>query len=661
MSDKLKELETKLRDMNPDEANSEARVDLLLEMAEEHFSGDDPQRLIELTNEALELAHRLNYPKGEAYGLWYEGLSCCFIADHERGLQRVDESRARLETMGDDIGVAKAIMLKANILRSIGSFDQALPGLYEALDFFQKCGDRYWEANCNYSLGLLYHEIRDYKQALEQHRKCIEVMKDLPERWLVARALNGVGQALNELEKHEEALHYHHRSLALFREIGHAMGEARALDDIGSIYMQLGDHELALPFHTKSLAIRKTIGQRRAQCTSLLNIAKVHVRQKNHARALEILDEALSIAEETKSKPHIYDAHHLISEACELQGDHKRALDHHKTSHHMKEEVFSENAADRIRKLQIGFEVQKAEKEAEIARLKNVELHEKNARLEELLRELRVTQSQLVQSEKMAAIGKLVAGVVHEMNTPIGASNSAIDVSDRCIKKIADLKETCESIEEMCANGQLESLLERVQNNQRITREANERISRILANLKTFIRLDDSEKKVVDLHEGLESVLALLESEYGDRVTIVKEYGQIPAVDCFPGEMNQVFMSVLTNAMEAIKGKGSITIRTLSKDGDVLVAISDTGPGIAPDIRQRLFDPAFSTKGNRVKAGMGLLTSLNIVQKHGGRIDTESEVGKGSTFTIVLPRVQTERDLRGNNQSSAYRPVRGAI
>ncbi|UCH85112.1 MAG: tetratricopeptide repeat protein [Candidatus Latescibacterota bacterium] len=643
MADKLAQLEAKLRDMDPKDANTEARVDLLLELAEEHFSGDDPQRLIELTNEVLELSRQLKYAKGEAWGLWYEGLSCCFVADHEKGLDRVDESKERLAEMGDDDGVARAMMLKANILRSIGSFDHALPGMYEALEAFQRSGDRYWTANCHYSLGLLYNEIRDYKQAYEQHQKTIEVMEGLPERWLVARALNGVGQALNNLNKHQEALDNHHRSLALFREINHPMGEARALDDIGSIYMQLGDDELALPFHKKSLAIRERIGQRRAQCTSLLNIARVHVRQQEPARALERLDEALAIAEATQSKPHIYDAHHLYSEALEIQGDYEEALDHHKKSHHIKEEVFNERTADRIRKLHIGFEVQKAENEAEIARLKNVELREKNTRLKTLLGELRATQSQLVQSEKMAAIGKLVAGMVHEMNTPLGASNSAIDVSDRCIRRIAELESACDSIEELCSSGQMGKLLGHVKDNQQIVRHANERISRILANLKSFIRLDASEQDEVDIHEGLDSAIALLESDCRDRIKIVREYGNLPPVGCCPEEINQVFMSLLTNSVESIEREGTITVRTSMLDGDIRIAISDTGTGIEPEIRRQLFDPAFSTKGPRVKAGMGLLVSLNIVQKHGGHIDVESDVGKGSTFTIVLPRARAQR------------------
>jgi signal transduction histidine kinase len=136
----------------------------------------------------------------------------------------------------------------------------------------------------------------------------------------------------------------------------------------------------------------------------------------------------------------------------------------------------------------------------------------------------------------------------------------------------------------------------------------------------------------------LESTLALLEGECRGGITIIREYGELPAVDCYPGEINQVFMSLLTNAVEAIEGEGSITVRTSAENGNVRVAISDTGSGVAPDELPRLFDPGFSTKGARVKAGMGLLVSLNVMQKHGGTIDVQSEIGKGSTFTIMLPQ-----------------------
>ena len=502
MNDKLEQLETRLREWSPEDTSSTERVDLLLDLAMEHFSGDDPQRLIELTDEALELSRALDYSKGEAYGLMFQGLGCCFTAKHEQGLRRVDESQTQLEELGDSFGRARAIMLKANILRSIGDFDQALPPLYEALEYFRQGGHLFWEAHTNYSLGLLYHEIKDYPQALENHQKCSEAMAGQPELWLVARALNGVGQALDRMGKSQEALDSLHRSLALFREIDHAMGEARVLDDIGSIYMEMGDGELALPFHVKSLKKRRAIGQRRAECTSLLNIARIQVRQKDDVAAIATLDEAFAIAKETGSKPHVFDAHRIYSEAFELQGNFARALHHCREFQRAKEEVFNENTTDRINKLQIGFKVQKAEQDAELAHFKNVELRDKNDRLEALLNELQNTQTQLVQSEKMAAIGKLVAGVVHEMNTPIGASNSAIDITERCIGKITDLQQAITTGEGRADDAKLDFLLENLKKNQEINREANRRLSSILGNLKLFISLDGGQREKVDMRNG---------------------------------------------------------------------------------------------------------------------------------------------------------------
>lgn len=637
MNEKLRQLEARLQERGIEDTPCTDRVDLLLELAEEHFSGDDPQRLIELTDEALELSRHLHYSKGEAYGLWYQSLGCCFTADHEKGLRRVDESKSQLEDLGDDFGIAKALMLKANILRSIGDFDQALPPMYEALEYFHQADFPFWEAHTLFSLGLLYQEIKDFDQALENHQKCIEAMDGHPEKWLVARSLNGVGQALDSMGKSSDALDSHHRSLALFREIGHAMGEARVLDNIGSSYMDMGDYELALPFHVKSLEKRRAIGQRRAECTSLLNIARIQLRKKDPDQAIASLDEAFAIASETGSKPHVYDAHRLYSDAYEQTGDFALALHHCREFQRTREEVFNENTADRIHKLQTGFKVQKAEQDAELAHFKNVELRENNERLENLLEELRNTQTQLIQSEKMAALGKLVAGMVHEMNTPIGASNSAIDVTERCMGRISDLQRELAAEGSRTEGGKLDFLLENLKKNQAINREANQRISSILGNLKRFISLDGGQRESVDIHEGLESALALLENEIAGRIEIVREYGNLPAVECCPGEINQVFMSLLTNAAEAIEESGTITVATTQKDGEFRVAITDTGSGMSPEVIGQLFEPAFGTKGDRVKAGMGLLVSQNIVHHHGGRIEVASEPGHGSTFTLIGP------------------------
>ncbi len=637
MNEKLEHLESLLRQRGIEDTPSTERVDLLLELAEEHFSGDDPQRLIALTTEALALSRDLDYSRGKAYSLWYEGLGCCFTADHEKGLRRAEESRSKMTAMGDDFGIAKSVMLKANILRSIGDFDQALPSLYEARDYFRGSGHDYWAAYCHYSLGLVYQEIKDYAQALDNHNQCIAAMEGHAEQWLVARALNGVGQAQHRLGKRQEALDSHHRSLALFRKSGHAMGESRVLDDIGTIYLEMGDGELALPFHRKSLEIRRGIGQRRAQCTSLLNIARIQVKQKDADAALATLDEAFGIAQETGSKPHVYDAHRLYSWVYELQQDFSQALHHCREFQRAKEEVFNEATSERIHKLQIGFKVQKAEQDAELAHIKNVDLRDKNDRLEALLQELHDTQTQLVQSEKMAAIGKLVAGMAHEMNSPIGASASAIDTTERCIAKLENLPRGNPSAPAEPADGKLTFLLGNLRKNQEINREANDRLSAILGNLKRFISLDGASRDQVDLNSSLDTALELLSGELGDRITVDRRYGDLGLIECCPADINQVFLSLLTNAIEAIDGEGTLTISTCAENGEFRVAITDTGSGMTPAVQEQLFEPSFSTKGSRVKAGMGLLVSLNVMQQHGGRIEVASTPGEGSTFTVIGP------------------------
>jgi signal transduction histidine kinase len=160
--------------------------------------------------------------------------------------------------------------------------------------------------------------------------------------------------------------------------------------------------------------------------------------------------------------------------------------------------------------------------------------------------------------------------------------------------------------------------------------------------------LDEAELKTADLHEGLESTLTLVHHELKNRVQVVKEYGDIPSISCHPNQINQVFMNLLVNASQAVRGEGTITIKTF-RDGDTVnVQISDTGAGIPPENLSRIFDPGFTTKGVGVGTGLGLSICFKIAQDHGGRIDVESTAGEGSTFTVRLPISGTTE--AGNSQ-----------
>ena len=247
------------------------------------------------------------------------------------------------------------------------------------------------------------------------------------------------------------------------------------------------------------------------------------------------------------------------------------------------------------------------------------------------------SQAQVVQAEKMASIGSLTAGIAHEMNTPIGVINSNTDVSGRCIANIVKMLQNCKTIDELANDKQFQSSLEVLQNSNRVTLDSSARIIQLVNSLKSFTRLDEAAFQKADVHEGIDSALTLIQHEFEDRIDIVKEYGNIPRVSCYPGELNQVFMNLLKNAAEAIEGAGKITIRSFATNGTVHVQMEDTGVGLAPEQIQRIFDPGIKRKGTRVRAGWGLFASYKIVEKHNGEVKIQSEPGRGTTVTVALP------------------------
>ena len=237
--------------------------------------------------------------------------------------------------------------------------------------------------------------------------------------------------------------------------------------------------------------------------------------------------------------------------------------------------------------------------------------------------------SQLIQSEKMAALGLLVAGVAHEINTPMGAIHSNNDIMTRAVGKVRKLLQPAPDNE---VRRLLDILGEVCRNNE----IATERIMKIVGSLKNFARLDEAERKKVNIHEGIESTLSLLRHQLKNRIRIVKCFGDIPEIECYPNELNQVFMNILVNAAQAIKHRGEITVKTWREGDRVKIAISDTGVGIPPENLSKIFDPGFTTKGVGLGTGLGLSICYKIIQDHRGTIEAESSK-QGTTFTISIP------------------------
>jgi PAS domain S-box-containing protein len=256
--------------------------------------------------------------------------------------------------------------------------------------------------------------------------------------------------------------------------------------------------------------------------------------------------------------------------------------------------------------------------------------------VEEANKNLRWTQSQLVQSEKMASLGMLVAGIAHEINTPVGAIASMHDTLERAINK---LEKFC--LDDMHADEtqqkKITTLCNTIAESNQVINSASSRVTEIVKRLRSFARLDEAELNTVDIHESLDDTLVILNHKLKHGITVEKKYGSIPEVDCYPGRINQAFLNILNNASQAIEQPGTITIETGQKDRSIYIKISDTGCGIPEEKLDKIFDPGFTTKGVGVGTGLGLSITYQIIQDHKGEITVESTVGKGTTFTIALP------------------------
>lgn len=190
-------------------------------------------------------------------------------------------------------------------------------------------------------------------------------------------------------------------------------------------------------------------------------------------------------------------------------------------------------------------------------------------------------QNQLIMQEKMASLGSLVAGITHEINTPIGALQSASHVVRLCVDRVEALLNSYGVAEDGASGKSYGTVCEAITTNSEIIAAASKRIGEIVRSLKTFARLDEVEHQRADIHEGIESTLTLLDAELKDRVKVVKEFGELPPIDCFPGQLNQVFLSLLKNAGEAIEGPGMISVKTARQGDLITIQISDSGRGSA--------------------------------------------------------------------------------
>ena len=284
----------------------------------------------------------------------------------------------------------------------------------------------------------------------------------------------------------------------------------------------------------------------------------------------------------------------------------------------------------------------------------NMQLKQNNLELKQLNQKLESAQNQLLQSEKMASVGQLAAGVAHEINNPIGFVNSNLSTLEKYVAGLGSVLAAYEQAEtrlganaftevtEVKRKVDLAYLLDDIPNLLKESQDGLTRVKRIIQDLKDFSHVDESTWQMSSLESCMDSTLNVAANEIRYKAEVIKKYAGLPEVECMPSQINQVFLNLLVNAVQSIETKGVITISTGVVDSEVWVEVEDTGKGIAAEHLKKIFDPFFTTKPIGKGTGLGLSVSFGIVQKHGGRIEVRSELGKGTAMRVWLPVKHTQ-------------------
>jgi len=255
---------------------------------------------------------------------------------------------------------------------------------------------------------------------------------------------------------------------------------------------------------------------------------------------------------------------------------------------------------------------------------------------------------QLLQSEKLAAIGQLAAGVAHEINNPVGYVYSNLQTLENYLNdlfRLTDAIDTSTSLEDLRQvrhNIDYNYLRDDLKDLLAESREGIERVKTIISAMKDFSHIEEEELKRADLHRGIETTLNVVNNELKYKAEVIRDFGDLPEVECILSQINQVVMNLLVNAAHAIEEFGKITIRTRHQGDTVTLEVEDTGKGISGEHLNRIFEPFFTTKGIGKGTGLGLSLSFNIIKKHNGEIEVHSQPGQGTRFRITLPVTQPE-------------------
>jgi len=599
-----------------------------------------------MVKEVFELANAKNYQKGIHHAKL--SLSIYYYtqtpSDVKKAMEFALSAHEWAKDNDDKVLEGYAAQGLGMIYWSFGNYEKGLQLTLKTLElareFDQKEGIA-WTLN---SLGNYYLEWKLYEESANCFNEAYEIFDSIGYIPGKSRALNGIANLKLEQGNIEDAYYLLQKSLELvepkfeneknFPNIGedsHNLQLSRIYNDIGIALRRMGELEKAKSYHEKSLNLRQQLNYPQGVTTTLMDLGDVYMELGEYDAAKKHYTESLELCEELKAKPKICRANQSLANLYRKTEDYESALKYQDVCIALENEISTEEADLKIKNLTTAFEAESTKRDAEIHRLKNVEL-------EEALKKLSAAQARITQTGKVTALGSLAAGVFHEINNPTGSIKSSADTNDRIVKKLFTILEET-NFKDFSKNAIAETkrLLTAMSQNNKNMMVASDRIHDLMKDLQNFTRVNETEVKRTDINSSIDSTLTLLKSEIDNSITVDKNYGNVPEILCKPVEINHVLMNLIRNAAKAIESSGKITISTSIKDEAILISIADTGKGIAEKQLEHIFEPGFTEKDSRVRMHTGLFTCATIIEEHLGEISAKSKVGKGTTFTFSLP------------------------
>ncbi len=693
------------------------KIDQLNKQAWEIRVNDSPKAHA-LSKEAFELAEDISYTRGKAEGYRTFAFTLIRLARHHEALAYCEKSFPLFESLSDLDGQSSIYGYYGIIQRGLGNYAASLEYLFKFQTLSQETGNREAESLSCYHLGVTYKYLGDYDTALNYLLKGLSIAHPEFGTYWMSKALSikQIGLIYFETGDFSNAINYYHQSLTLTKEEGDKWGEAGCLDSIGFIHFKLKDYNKALEFcsealsisqsvkdkkgesnalfhlgniykeltnynkasdyYNTSLSIRQQIEDKKGQAEIILFLAELHLKENDAAqlrkKIFELLDKALQLGEEINSLDLLAKIHLGYYEACKHYNSYQEALTHIESYISLSREVHTDALNQKIQNLEISHRVEKSRKEAEIYRLRNIELadlYEESKRQKEEIEiqkgiaeasliELQETQKQLIQSEKMASLGELTAGIAHEIQNPLNFVNNFSEVNKELLLEMND-EIGKGNIEEV------KSIARDVIENEEKINHHGKRADAIVKNMLQHSRSSSSQKETTNINALADEYLRL--SYHGMRAkdklfntTIQTDFDKnIANMNIVPQDIGRVLLNLYNNAFYAVNEKNAsvnseqvasinsagqqyeptVSVSTKKVDNKVELTVKDNGNGIPQNIIDKIFQPFFTTKPTGQGTGLGLSLSYDIIKAHGGEIKVDSKEGEGSIFMIQIPVV----------------------